>query len=45
MQQIPKADLNEFLSDNKKQKESFVNKIGESISGNWFSGFKRTFSR
>ena len=31
MQQIPKADLNEFLSGNQKQKESFVNKIGEAF--------------
>ena len=31
MQQIPKAALNEFLSDNKKQKEFFVNQIGEAF--------------
>ena len=31
MQQILKADLNEFLSGNQKQKESFVNKIGEAF--------------
>jgi len=43
MQQIPKADLNEFLSDNKKQKESFVNKIGEAFQEIGFLALRGDF--
>ena len=43
MQQIPKADLNEFLSGNQKQKESFVNKIGEAFQEIGFLALKGHF--
>jgi isopenicillin N synthase-like dioxygenase len=43
MQKIPKADLNEFLSDDHKQKDAFVKKVGNSFEAIGFLALKGHF--
>jgi isopenicillin N synthase-like dioxygenase len=45
MQQIPNADLKEFLSGNSKTKAAFAKKIGRSFQEIGFFSFKRPLFR